>query len=136
MTNTFGTKTFEDFMNSFFRDWSDGMYAKGLQKFRVFNRKLIIDMGTKTAEIVLKQNGHHGRFDGFQVSIIHKENGPLSSEWFGFAEYAMKGFKYKERHSFPHVLKSCGCDWYMDGPTQGAIQDMIDKMAQYLYIYV
>jgi len=132
--NNFGTTTFEGFMKRMFEVLPDKDWLWFDCKF--FNRKVIYTLsGGKVAEIVLSTLGTHGQYEALTVSIIHKDNGLISSERFKFSDYLMNGFKSMPTEKYPKVIEHCGIDWYMNGPTPKAIKSLITKIAEYISIY-
>jgi len=133
-SNTFNTDTFEAFVRKFF----DKTEINKCPKVQFFNRKVLINMGDKTTEIVLSTNGQSGKYEGFKVKVIHKINGTISQEWFGFKEYLADGFRTGGAggSKYPYIIDHCGIDWYMNGAEPKAIKAMASKMADYIEVYV
>ena len=128
--NKFGTKSFEEFVRKFFEG-----HGTGMADLKFFNKKAVYNMGDKTAEIVLSTNGTCRDYEGFRVEIIHKDNGKIAHEWFGFKEYLMDGFVSDRSNAYPILIDHCGMDWYMNGATPKAIKAMVKSMRSYIDLY-
>lgn len=130
--NQFHTKSFEEFVKRFFKDTAIGNNGNT----QYFNKKVVLPVyNDKVAEIVLSTNGVSGTYVGFKVTITHKTNGIITKEWFGFKEYLMDGYKSTEASKYPHVIEHCDYDWYMNGAEPKAMQDMAQKILDYINLY-
>ena len=129
--NEFETKTLEDFMKKLFEN-----NLRFDTPLKFFNRKVILPMRGKTAEMVLATTGTSGNYEAIDVAIIHKDNGVISSERFKFKDYLMDGYEAgSEVHSTPKVIDHCGTDWYMNGPEPKAIRHLMSRIREYVTIY-
>jgi hypothetical protein len=64
-------------------------------------------------------NGTHGQWEGFELTILSKTRGNLTSKRFWFQEY-LDGWVTVGNVSKPVVLEHCGWGWY------GAFNDSLD----------
>lgn len=127
--NQFHTTTLTDFITTFFKG-SDIHKVFG-RRTDQFDKTLIVPVRDKViAKIVLEINGVHEQYEGFNISIIHIDNGEIDSIWMNFNDYmkvpagTLDG-KLK-------IIKHCGCDWYSNGPDKDQIKSMIGKMIEYI----
>ena len=124
--NTFGTTAFVDFNMKFFATL--GMRGA----IHYFNKKVVIHpKGKINIEIILDDVGTHDHFNGYCVTIIHKVNGKLTSEWFPFSSY-LTSIDTESVELVAYVVK----DWYRNGPTPESIISMVDKICEYISLYI
>ena len=121
--------SYELFNKKFFREVAD--------QLNFFNMTMVhpIDKNRK-AEIVLVDRGHHEHYVGYNVSIIHKENGVIVSEFFGFNDYLGKRTddRRDEQGKF-EVIGYVAKDWYIAKPSSNEVKKMAEKIMQYIELY-
>lgn len=128
--NNFGTKTLDGFMKRLFESFPLKYNLK------LFNKKIVIGLDKdRVAEMTLSTRGTHGQYERINVSIINKNTGVIASESFNFSDYLMSGFVSDSTHKYPKVIEHCGADWYMNGPSKEAIDNLMNKIAEYVSIY-
>jgi hypothetical protein len=129
----FNTKTFQDFVTKFFKD---SALTETFPVIQIFNRKIVVPLTEdKNAEIVLSTKGVVGDYVGYRVKIIHKDNGVVAQEWFGFEEYLMDGYEPSGTTKYPQIIEHCGTDWYMNGAHPRAIVTITHRIVDYINLY-
>lgn len=119
------TKTFADFNR------------KVIQKSEIkwFDRKGLLPFTkNRVIEITLVTGRISGQYEGYSVSIVHKENGTVNSKYFKFNEYlpAPSG-GFKDVNKGFKVIAHCGIDWYIDIPS--TTEPLEDAIAEYVLMF-
>ena len=128
--NQFNTTTLSDFVSAFFKG-SDIHKAFKPSLPSQFGKTLMVPVRDKiVAKIELSIQGIHEQYVGFNISIIHADNGEIDSIWMDFNDY-MK-VPAGTLDGTLKIIKHCGCDWYSNGPTKEQIKFMISKMIEYI----
>jgi len=130
--HNFGSNTFAQFVDMFFEG------HPFFKNSKIFNKKLTLSVrDRKVVEIVLSTNGTHGEYVGFKLSIIKIDTGVIATEWFGFKDYLVAHYRVaSEMHPYPKIIEHCGTDWYMNGADPKDITYMLDKMKDYINLYL
>lgn len=106
-----------------------------------YSRKGIFSLNHETnATIELVSNGVHKTYKGYLVSIIHKENGKIDSEYFDFDAYLSQGNRIDQRLDFTGgfsiVEHTCERDgrpnWYIVIPHPDDIAYMRNMIFHYI----
>ena len=131
--NHFGTETFEQFMVKFF----NGKLHKAFKGVSFFNRRIVIPINaTVNAEIKLTDYATVGEYSCLEVTIIHKANGKIAQQGFGFRDWLKLPSEHGDKNqSHACMISHCGIDWYLDGPTPDSIEYMVSKIIEYIKLY-
>ena len=136
----FNTTTFEGFMRRFFQNSTlagTGKKAYPGLDLHYFNKKIIApEIAPNTnAEIVLSIQNSVGTYVGFKVIIVHKINGEITRQWFGFKDYLTAPETATGVLNYPHIIEHCSKDWYCHGAHPESIPKMRRAMHEYIDLY-
>lgn len=104
-----------------------------------YNRKGVLSLNQETnATIELVSNGVHKTYKGYLVSIIHKENGKIDSEYFDFDAYMSQDNRIDERMDYKggFSIHESTCEgyprWYIAEPNPADITYMRNMIFNYV----
>lgn len=135
--------SYQSIMFDFFQDFdiSNDIYGNEEDK-RAKNVKTLIQNKTLTianirkdvnAVITLEDHGTHHNYNGFDVEIIHKDNGLINSQWFGFKEYLPMNCQVgnEKKKTYFHVW---GEDqkWYGSAPDEDESREMVAAIMKHI----
>lgn len=98
-----------------------------------FNRKGIkLLPNNKVAEVELTTNVVHGNYAGYQVTIIHKENGKITEHSFWFDDY----MSTKNPNIDDSSCQQSGvADWYMETPELIEVDNLASQILHFIELY-
>jgi hypothetical protein len=144
-------KNFQEIMSGFFEDLDIAFDIFGKEdadkqtrkvKTLFSNKNLIISniRPNVNAVITLEENGHSEKYEGFGVKIIHKDNGRIDGQWFGFKDYMPHNCqlgleKEKRPYSIIGYVQN-GNGWYGSAPEEHEIRPMFVAIMKYIGTWV
>lgn len=134
--NHFNTDTAETFNEAFFGDVD--LNLLGRPSF--FGTTIVVPLDElRNAEIRLATGGTHGHYNRYNVVIVHKQNGIITSHAFKFQDYLRdkNGKQRGEKSVNPfEVIDYCNWDWHCEGPTRDSVATMALKIRSFIEVNV
>jgi len=148
--------SYTNFMFDFFSDFDIAMDIYGTEdsslnlyllkqakkvKTLIDNKTLIISniRPNVNAVITLSEDGRiGGEYVGFNVEIIHKDNGRISYKWFGFKDCLPHTCKVGNSigSTTYKIIDHCGEKWYGSSPDDEDVMKMVKSIMAYIGCWV
>jgi hypothetical protein len=135
---------YQNFMEKFFEDFDISLDIFGEEddkraiavKTLISNKTLIISNIRKNvnAIVTLSENGTSKTYAGFLVDIVHKDNGKINSQRFGFKDYMPMNCRIgnETKKTWYSIIDHCGKDWYGSAPNDEEIRRMVKAIMRYI----
>lgn len=104
-----------------------------------YGRKGVIELdGDRVAQISLSDAGHHNHFSKFEVEIISKTHGKISSHGFSFDDYfraPLPNINYHVNGSLFKESEQPKDAWYLNEPSREDIDRLAVHICEFIDAY-
>lgn len=132
-------------MTKRFQPFNENFFKTGAYKIIWFDKKGLVELDeNRNAEITLVTDRVSEQYEGYLVSVNHKQNGEITRHYFPFNHYMkersddrQKGSKHAHEGKF-YVWGSSSEDqptWYISIPTNHEIEKMTEAIDTFIAMY-